>query len=176
VTAAGLTFEADLAFSQVAENQGLIGASVSNLTATIGDGTNNYVTVTSPGSGTNQTAAFLFQNGGFAGAIDVAATVAGPNGVGASGRGVFRMNTSAGPVSFPDPLDPNVSLNVPAGPLAEVYLRDTVLNLSATQQVTGDFGFSLSRGRPEPRGGDRHRGRRQRHVRHHPIVRARPAV
>ncbi|MDB5294675.1 MAG: hypothetical protein JWO31_658, partial [Phycisphaerales bacterium] len=150
VTAAGLTFEADLAFSQIAENQGLIGASVANLTATLGDGTNNYVTIASPTGPSDAAdpafrgAAFLFQNGGFAGAIDVDVTVAGPNGVGAHATGVFRMNTGADVVSFPDPLDRSKSLQIPAGPFAEAYLRNTAISLSPTQQVTGDFGFKLS--------------------------------
>ncbi len=135
---------ADFKFEEISGHATSVGASVTNLTADFSDGTNHFVHLASPASGSNATAAFLFEGTGIAGVIDGTATVAAPGGVSASGEAVLMLNSSTSDSSFPDPIHSGQSIDVPAGPLLEVYLRNTQLNLSASLHVTGSFGFSLA--------------------------------
>ena len=145
ITVGSTTFAADAAFENIAGSNNLVGASLSNVTVDLAGGGNDYVRLTSP-AGAASGAAFLIQNGVFSGVIQGTLAVAAPGGVSGAGTGVLEVNTGTKSVSFPDPTTTGANLSVPGGPTVQVYARGLNLNLSASRQIQGNFGFSLTQG------------------------------
>ena len=144
VTVGNTSFAADVSFETVAGATNVVGASLTNVTADISGGGNDYVRLTSP-TGAASAAAFLIQNNVFAGVIRGTLAVAAPGGVTAAGTGVLEVNTGTPAVTFADP-NGGANLVVPAGPTVRAYARGLDLHLSDTRTVHGDFGFALATG------------------------------
>lgn len=155
ITVGGVDFTADVAFEQIVampngdQTTGTpvisVGVLVSNVDATFADGGTTFVHLTSP-SGSGNASGFFFQDSGFSGVLKGTVTVHAPNGATTTGTAVFEVNTSNGAVSFADPTvspqtDPITLVDVPAGPLVAVHVHGFDLNVSDTQQISGDFDF-----------------------------------
>ena len=141
------SFTADVAFESITGTAAVVGAQLSKVSAEIGDANgNHYVTLASPADGTGG-AAFLVQDGGFAGVIRGVLTVHTPGGVSAVGTGVLQINTGTKVVTFKDPADDAApSFVIPAGPTVRAYARGLDLTLAADRSLSGDFAFELTQG------------------------------
>jgi hypothetical protein len=124
---------------------------LSNTSLAFGNGTTNYVTLSSPTSGNMSTGSALIQNGSFFGVIAANANVSTPSGVNASGLMVLELNTGSTKETLPDPTSTATTpptLSLPAGPMVNVLGENINFSLSGSKQITGTFGFSYDNSDP----------------------------
>lgn len=144
----GTSFTGDLGFEQITQgNSTLVGVSVAHVDLKLKDQNNVVIAEMTSPAGSANAGAFLFQNGNFAGAVKGSITVSSAGSVSASGDAtdtVFIVNTGSDAPSFPDPLNLTNSLQFPTGPIVEAYVRGIDLNISASDHIHGDFGFTAS--------------------------------
>ncbi len=148
VTVDGLQFTSDVSFEDVGSGANIsssaVAASLSNVSLAFGDGTNNYITLTSPTSGPGSTSSALFESGSFIGVIGANVTINAPGNVSASGLMVLEINSGTSAQTLPDPTSTSSTppdLNLPAGPMVDVLGQNINLHISASQQISGNFEF-----------------------------------
>ncbi len=155
VTVDGLQFTSDVSFEDVGSGANISGsavaASLSNVSLAFGDGTNNYITLTSPTSGPGSTSSALFESGSFIGVIGANVTINAPGNVTASGLMVLEINSGTSAQTLPDPTSTSSTppdLDLPAGPMVDVLGQDINLHISASQQISGNFEFDYDNADP----------------------------
>ena len=117
---------------------------MSNTTLAFGNGTTNYITLSSPTTGNMSSGSALIQNGAFFGVIAANTTISTPSGVTASGLMVLELNTGSARQTLPDPTSTASSpptLALPAGPMVDVLGQNINFNVSGSKQITGTFEF-----------------------------------
>ncbi|MDB5289465.1 MAG: hypothetical protein JWL69_706, partial [Phycisphaerales bacterium] len=139
---AGVNFTADLQFEQ--QSTTLVGAALKVDSFKFSDGTTDFVTASSTGANSGF-GAFVFKSDQFGGVADVSATVTGDGGgVSGSGSGELIINTGTTPLSFPDPSDNSVTVNIPGNPIVAVRLSGLNLTLPGITLTNGSFDFSAT--------------------------------
>ncbi len=148
VTVDGLQFTSNVTFEDVGSgadiSSSVVAASLSDVSLAFGDGTNNYITLTSPTSGPGSTSSALFENGSFIGVIGANVTINAPDNVTASGLMVLEINSGSSEQTLPDPTSTASTppdLTLPAGPMVDVLGQNINLHISSTQQISGNFEF-----------------------------------
>jgi hypothetical protein len=155
VTVDGLQFTSDVSFEDVGSGSNISGsavaASLSNVSLAFGDGTNNYITLTSPTSGPGSTSSALFESGSFIGVIGANVTINAPGNVSASGLMVLEINSGSSAQTLPDPTSTDSTppdLTLPAGPMVDVLGQNINLHISSSQQISGNFEFDYDNSDP----------------------------
>ncbi len=146
LTVGGQVLTGNYTVQQIIANDGsqLVEVGASNVSLTLRDSTNTYVSVTN-GSG-----AFLITSQGVAASVSATATFTVPGVTVTAGAVTVQVNTMPVPESESLNIDGvPLALQVPAGPFVRVQVIGATLTVNATgagtgTQLTGDFAFDQS--------------------------------